>query len=177
MEKEWNIIEVLRHSRHDWLNKLQLIKGNLDLNRIDRAKAIIDEIVVESQNESRLSNLQLPAFAALLMKANWENYLFQVEYEILEDTNAIRVNERELVTWANLFFDSLNASVAMEAENLLAITIVPLKEGARFFFDFRGIIKEKERIEQFLIDVSRFAIETSVKEFTEHELAVEVYSP
>ncbi|WP_312471145.1 Spo0B domain-containing protein, partial [Neobacillus sp.] len=45
MGKEWDIVEVLRHSRHDWLNRLQLIKGNLDLNRIDRAKAVIDEIV------------------------------------------------------------------------------------------------------------------------------------
>ena len=47
IEKEWNTVEVLRHARHDWLNKLQLIKGNLDLNELDRAKEIINEIVIE----------------------------------------------------------------------------------------------------------------------------------
>jgi stage 0 sporulation protein B (sporulation initiation phosphotransferase) len=76
MKKEWNIIEVLRHSRHDWLNKLQLIKGNLDLNRIDRAKAIIDEIVIETQHETKLSNLHIPLFASLLIRANWESNIF-----------------------------------------------------------------------------------------------------
>ncbi|XJZ26358.1 Spo0B C-terminal domain-containing protein [Bacillota bacterium Lsc_1132] len=177
MEKEWDIVEVLRHSRHDWLNKLQLIKGNLDLNRIDRAKAIIDEIVVEAQNETKLSNLQLPHFASLLMKANWENYFFQLEYEILQDTGAISIDEHELVSWTSLFFSSLNSAVAMFEENQLAITIVPLKEGARFFFDFHGIIKKKERIEQFLTDVSRLTMETTVKEFSELELALEVFSP
>lgn len=177
MEKEWNIVEVLRHSRHDWLNKLQLIKGNLDLDRIDRAKAIIDEIVVETQNETRLSNLQLPGFAALLMKANWENYSFQLEYEILEDQYTLNINEHELTTWTSMLFHSLNTSVSMYEENHLAITIIPQKEGARFFFDFRGIITKKERIEKFLTDSDRFMITTSIKEFSEHELALEVFSP
>ena len=27
--KKLDDVEVLRHSRHDWLNKIQLIKGNL----------------------------------------------------------------------------------------------------------------------------------------------------
>ena len=75
MEKEWDIVEVLRHSRHDWLNKLQLIKGNLDLNRIDRAKAIIDEIVIEVQHESKLSNLHIPLFASLLFKVELGKYI------------------------------------------------------------------------------------------------------
>ena len=36
MRKEWDTIEVLKHARHDWLNKLQLIKGNLSLIKIDQ---------------------------------------------------------------------------------------------------------------------------------------------
>lgn len=178
MEKEWNIVEVLRHSRHDWLNKLQLIKGNLDLNRIDRAKEIIDEIVFETQNEAKLSNLHLPVFASFLMKANWENYFFRIEYEILQDAESLKINESELASWTALFFSSLNSAVSIYEENQLAITIVPLKgEGARFFFDFRGIINKKERIEQFLVETECFMMETSVKEFSEHELALEVFSP
>ena len=69
MKKEWNTIELLRHVRHDWLNKLQLIKGNLDLNKIDRAKEIIDEIVIEAQNETKLSNLHFPNFTLLLLNS------------------------------------------------------------------------------------------------------------
>lgn len=48
MDKNWTTIETLRQTRHDWLNKIQIIKGNLELNRIDRVKGIIDEIIVET---------------------------------------------------------------------------------------------------------------------------------
>ena len=96
MEKEWDIVEVLRHSRHDWLNRLQLIKGNLDLNRIDRAKAYINEIVIEAQHESKLSNFHFPLFASLLLKSNWEQHLFQLEYEVLNDVEAVKINDRIL---------------------------------------------------------------------------------
>lgn len=30
------LIHLLGHSRHDWMNKLQLIKGNLSLQKYDR---------------------------------------------------------------------------------------------------------------------------------------------
>lgn len=48
MKKEWDVVEVLKYARHDWLNKIQLIKGNLALNRVDRANDIINTIVNES---------------------------------------------------------------------------------------------------------------------------------
>ncbi|WP_082892657.1 Spo0B domain-containing protein [Rossellomorea aquimaris] len=35
MRENWGVVEALRHARHDWMNDLQLIKGNLDLNRLD----------------------------------------------------------------------------------------------------------------------------------------------
>ncbi len=34
MEKEKELLEILRHTRHDWLNVMQLIKGNLTLKKI-----------------------------------------------------------------------------------------------------------------------------------------------
>ena len=75
------------------LNKLQLIKGNLDLNRIDRAKAYIDEIVIEAQHESKLSNLNLPLFASLLLRSNWEKHSFELEYEVLKDPEPLEMND------------------------------------------------------------------------------------
>src|SRR4051794_12688895 len=108
MEKEWDIVEVLRHSRHDWLNRLQLIKGNLDLNRIDRAKAVIDEIIIEAQHESKLTNLKMPLFASLLLKSNWENPSFKLEYEVLQDPEAYQINEEQMTNWTCLLFQCLN---------------------------------------------------------------------
>jgi stage 0 sporulation protein B (sporulation initiation phosphotransferase) len=177
MEKEWDIIEVLRHTRHDWLNRLQLIKGNLDLNRLDRAKSIIDEIIIESQQESKLSNIHMPMFASLLLRANWENHRFQLEYEILSETNSLKINELFLTTWTKSLFDCINSAVDAFHENHLSITIDPQVDGIRFFFDFSGIIKEKERIEQFLATPIKTEWGIHVKEFSEHELALEVFIP
>lgn len=174
MEKEWDIVEVLRHSRHDWLNRLQLIKGNLDLNRMDRAKAYINEIVVEVQHESKLSNLHLPIFASLLLKSNWENHLFQLEYEVLNDIEAVEINDKLLSNWTKSFFICLDQAIEAFQENHLSITIQPQSDGVCFFFDFSGIIIKKELIEQFLISSE---IECVIKEFSESELGLEIFMP
>jgi stage 0 sporulation protein B (sporulation initiation phosphotransferase) len=176
MEKEWDIVEVLRHSRHDWLNRLQLIKGNLDLNRIDRVKAYIDEIVIESQNESKLSNFQLPMFASLLLKSNWEKHSFQLEYEVLTDPQAAKINDLVLTNWTNRFFSCLDQAIEAFQENHLSITIEPELHGVRFFFDFSGIIIRNELIEQFLTSKTP-EMDIEVKEFSESELALEVFMP
>jgi stage 0 sporulation protein B (sporulation initiation phosphotransferase) len=172
MDKEWDIIEVLRHSRHDWLNRLQLIKGNLDLNRIDRAKEYINEIVIEAQHESNLSNLHLPGFASMLLKSNWENHLFQLEYEVLTDFQAVKINDKILSNWTESFFTCLDQTIEAFQENHLSITIQPQSDGVRFFFDFSGIIIKKELIEQFL---NSSEIKYEVKEFSENELGLEVF--
>lgn len=174
MDKEWDIVEVLRHSRHDWLNRLQLIKGNLDLNRMDRAKAYINEIVIEVQHESKLSNLHLPIFASLLLKSNWENHLFQLEYEVLNEIEAVEINDEILSNWTNSFFICLDKAIGAFQENHLSITIQPQSDGVRFFFDFSGIIIKKELIEQFLISSE---IECVIKEFSESELGLEIFMP
>ncbi|MDQ1001353.1 stage 0 sporulation protein B (sporulation initiation phosphotransferase) [Neobacillus niacini] len=172
MEKEWDIVEVLRHSRHDWLNRLQLIKGNLDLNRIDRAKAYINEIVIEAQHESKLSNFHIPVFASLLLKSNWENHLFQLEYEVLNDLEAVEINDSILSNWTKSFFICLDQAIEAFQENHLSITIQPQSDGVRFFFDFSGIIIKKELIEQFL---NSSEMDVIVKEFSENELGLEVF--
>jgi stage 0 sporulation protein B (sporulation initiation phosphotransferase) len=174
MGKEWDIVEVLRHARHDWLNKLQLIKGNLDLNRIDRAKQVIDEIVIETQHETKLSNLNMPSFAALLLKSNWENHTFRLEYEVLLDAEPIKINDDVMTNWTSSFFVCLNEAIEAFQDNNLSITIEPQSDGIRFFFDFSGIIVKRELIETFLANLS---LDVVVKEFSQNEFALEVFIP
>jgi stage 0 sporulation protein B (sporulation initiation phosphotransferase) len=176
MEKDWDIVKVLRHSRHDWLNRLQLIKGNLDLNRIDRARAVIDEIVIEMQNEIKLTNLHLSLFASLLLKFNWENPSFKLEYEVLQDSKLLLMNDVFLTNWTTSFFSCLNEAVEPFQENHLSLAIDPQSKGIRFFFDFSGIIIKSELIEKFLAD-QKIGLDLIIKEFSESELALEVLMP
>jgi len=173
MGKDWDIVEVLRHTRHDWLNKLQIIKGNLDLNRIDRAKQVINEIVIETQHETKLSNLHAPLFASLLLKSNWENPSFILEYEVLLDSG-VKIDDVRLTNWTHSFFLSLNQAIDVFHENHLSITIEPQSEGVRFFFDFSGIIIKRELIEEVLTDQK---VDLEVKEFSKDEITIELFMP
>ncbi|MEH7123968.1 sporulation initiation phosphotransferase B [Bacillus sp. JJ1532] len=171
MKTDWDVIEVLRYARHDWLNKIQLIKGNLALNKIDRAKEIINEIVVEAQAEAKLSNLNIPQFASLLLTYNWENHSFQIEYDVMESSVNGLLDDDWLTNWTRSFFDYLDSSIKPFYENHLSVTIEPQMDGTRFFFDFRGIIINKMQLEQFLEIKGSTYPEIVIQSWTEQELS------
>jgi stage 0 sporulation protein B (sporulation initiation phosphotransferase) len=177
MKNEWSTIDILRHARHDWLNKLQLIKGNIDLNKPERVKEIIQEIVVEAQQEANLSNLKMPEFAALLLTYNWESHSFQLEFEVLNEIKCLDLNDQLLTDWTSSFFACLHIAVEAYGDNHLSVSIETQENGVRFFFDFSGIIKDKERLEKFLDVNQQDLLSIKVLEFSQQELALEVFLP
>lgn len=177
MKKQWDTVEVIRHARHDWLNKLQLIKGNLSLNKVERAKEIIDEAVLEAQNEAKLSNLHIPLFAGLLLTHNWESSSFQVEYEVIDLVKTDKLNDERLHEWTSLFFQKLNETIKCFHDNKLSLTIEPQTKGIRFFFDFSGIITNKDALHSFLTQSNTLSVGIRMEEFTDEELAFEVFMP
>ncbi|EIJ79027.1 sporulation initiation phosphotransferase B [Bacillus methanolicus PB1] len=176
MKKDWNTIEALRHVRHDWLNKLQLIKGNLELNKIDRALEIINEIVIEAQHEAKLSNLKITEFASLLLTYNWENHAFQLEYEVMDNMEIPAGNDLFITEWTKSFFSCLNDSIETFHNNYLSVSIEACEKGTCFFFDFSGIIADKEKISAFLAKKYPF-LKVEVQEFSDEELALAVFLP
>jgi len=175
MNKDWNTIEFLRHVRHDWLNKIQLIKGNLDLNKPDRVKEIINEIITETKQEAKLSNLDIPQFATKLLIANWENYYFRLEYEVLAEEKCQVTEDEVLTEWTTLFFQMLNQYIKPFADNHLFISIHSMVEGIRLYIDFNGILLDRETMSQFL--QQQFTKQLTLKniEISEEELVFEVW--
>lgn len=148
--KDKNVVEILQHSRHDWLNKMQLIKSNLALDRIERAKEIIEEIVIETQNEAKLTNLQLPGLAAYLLTYNWDSHHFSLEFEVLGNTYKLGAYDNQLTDWCKEFFTILDQSVLKTGDNHLSISIHPTDTEIRFFFDFSGTITDTAAIKEWL---------------------------
>jgi stage 0 sporulation protein B (sporulation initiation phosphotransferase) len=140
MEKRWTIVEALRHSRHDWLNKIQLIKGNLALNKLERVHEIIQEIIISAQNEAKLTNLHADEFAELLMTYHWETHVIFLEYEVLGEQVNLSAYDRELAQWCRHFLRKLEECSAQDVENYLTITIDLTGEWVQLFFDYRGSI-------------------------------------
>lgn len=177
MDKHWTAIELLRHARHDWLNRIQLIQGYISLNRVDRVKEILNDIIAEAHQETSLSNMNIPEFASLLLTYNWESHAIHLEYEVLdgEREEKLTVDDRFLADWTCSFLEVLNSSVEAFAENHLIITLEQHSQGYSFFFDFRGRIIKQERVMNYLQEHS--SIVKNIHESTEHELALELSLP
>ncbi|MEI5905686.1 Spo0B C-terminal domain-containing protein [Bacillus spongiae] len=150
MIQNWTVEEALRHARHDFMNQLQLIKGNLDLNRVDQAKLIIDGIVMEAQRESMLSKLKSPNFVEWLLTYNWTKNVIHLEYDIIAVEENHRLKEDVLVEWLGTFLKQLENQVELMTENNLCLKINITSEESRFILDFQGIIKDEINISKWL---------------------------
>lgn len=71
MSKSSSVLDALRHSRHDWLNRLQLIKIHLSMGDTHRIDGLIREFVAEANHESNLMNLKMPQFSEFILTYNW----------------------------------------------------------------------------------------------------------
>ncbi|MBB5324557.1 stage 0 sporulation protein B (sporulation initiation phosphotransferase) [Anoxybacillus tepidamans] len=150
MEKRWSVLEVLRHSRHDWLNKIQLIKGNLALNKVERVNEIIEEIVRDMQHESKLTNLKADRFAELLLTYNWKARNVTVSYEVLGDGGDLSAHDEELTKWCCALFNMLEQQADMNRENHLDVSIETADGEVRLFFDYCGTIKDANELAAWL---------------------------
>ncbi|MFO6496494.1 MULTISPECIES: sporulation initiation phosphotransferase B [Bacillus] len=133
------LIHLLSHSRHDWMNKLQLIKGNLTLKKYDRVFEIIEEVVIEAQHESKLSNLKIPRFAYELLTFNWKAHSLTLEYEVIGEVRDLSAYEEKLVVLVRKLFRIFDDSAMKGGDNHLSVTLQtdgPLV----IYLDFHGML-------------------------------------
>lgn len=170
-KEEWNTLQILSHSRHDWLNVIQLIKGNLALKKYDRIEEIIQEIVHKTQHESKLSNLKIPQFASKALIFNWEqgNH-FQLEFEVVGANSSLEKYDAILLNWFQPFINVLNESAEAYGENHLLLTIEVLPEQRpRLLFDFRGKLIKETKLKQFISNKSNWNEQLTLVEFYMNE--------
>lgn len=151
MDKNWTTIETLRQTRHDWLNRIQIIKGNLELNKIDRVKGFIDEIIIETQNEARLSSLNLPKFSEILLTSNWSNSAFQCEYEVIDVFAGSTEMDELMYRWTNDYFQVLEKNLDPYEENILAVSMCKKEiSDMRCSFHLQGKFSDQSSVIDFL---------------------------
>ncbi|MFC7060765.1 Spo0B domain-containing protein [Halobacillus seohaensis] len=102
-----DIIHILRHKRHDWMNQLQLVDGYASMGKMDRMKEQLDKIITDAEQERRLLNSSAYHFSIWLLTFNWENQQCRLSYVINEDIDLSRHDE-QLVAYANQTLDILN---------------------------------------------------------------------
>ncbi|MBU9713987.1 Spo0B C-terminal domain-containing protein [Evansella tamaricis] len=139
MQKDWSVVDVLRHYRHDWLNKIQLIKGNLDIGRMERVHSLIDEVVLQSKNESHLTNMNAERLAERLLTFNWEEHPYVLSYEALSGQEDWSLVEDHVLELTNEIFYMFDQCAKGGYDNSLLLTLKDM-EGIHLEFDFQGQI-------------------------------------
>ncbi|SEQ30857.1 stage 0 sporulation protein B (sporulation initiation phosphotransferase) [Bacillus licheniformis] len=170
------LIHLLSHSRHDWMNKRQLIKGNLTLKKYDRVFEIIDEVVIEAQHESKLSNLRIPRAAYELLTFNWMAHSLTLEYEVIGQVKDLSAYEERLVVLIRKLFGIFDDAVLKGSDNHLTITLQTDGPDDRLviFLDFHGVFTKLTGIKDFHHSLADFY---EIKRFdvTDRECIAEIH--
>ncbi|WP_163526471.1 Spo0B domain-containing protein [Halobacillus ihumii] len=93
MSKE-EIIAILRHKRHDWMNQIQLIQGYASMGKIDKLQLQLNRISQESEQERRLLNSGAYEFSVWLLTFNWNQEQYRLVYSIHENVDLPRHDQK-----------------------------------------------------------------------------------
>ncbi|WP_110936814.1 Spo0B domain-containing protein [Salipaludibacillus neizhouensis] len=112
MATEWNVLNLLRHSRHDWLNHLQLINGYLSMGRVDKVEKLVEDIVNKAKNESHISHLKMDKVAEKLLTFNWGDHSFRISFEVITNESDWSQVEDTVYPFLEMLFQLLDTYAA-----------------------------------------------------------------
>ncbi|WP_170840860.1 Spo0B domain-containing protein [Oceanobacillus limi] len=93
-----DVVELLRHQRHDLMNHMQIIQGYLSMGKTDMVHEKLDSLLNDFQNERKLMNLNVPYFTVWLIQFNSVNSNIRLAYDIHTDNLDIHSQDQKLVT-------------------------------------------------------------------------------
>ncbi|MDZ5712347.1 Spo0B domain-containing protein [Jeotgalibacillus haloalkalitolerans] len=132
-------LELLQHCRHDWMNKLQMIKGNLELSNIERATQIIDEMVIESRQEALLTGLGTPSFSEWLLTYNWYRPgPLRLGYEFTERMKIPEAFDHLLLNWAKKTTAAVDKALNTPSDQELYFLFEQYEESFSIVVEYEG---------------------------------------
>ncbi|WP_342472277.1 Spo0B domain-containing protein [Metasolibacillus sp. FSL H7-0170] len=157
--------EVLRFANHDFLNQLNLISMNLDLQRIEEAKQIIKNISDNSKKLSNMNKLQLPQTLEWLQTFTWRFPAIDLKLhsDVQQAVNQPQLDEKLAQYLENTvihIYDGLDAY----AEHQLQITTKSDASQFQLIFHLTGnwsempIVKETEHMCIDMIEVTNHSL-------------------
>jgi stage 0 sporulation protein B (sporulation initiation phosphotransferase) len=146
---ESHILDILRCVRHDFLNELQVLKANVALNKMDRVKTIIEEIVNKARNEAKLTNLHIPKLAMLLIGYNWKPQPFKLELEVTGDDADWYAYDEGLFTLVQDILNAFGKSSDRYTDNTVSISIHSDETSGTISICYSGKITNHEFLHQY----------------------------
>ncbi|WP_181349710.1 Spo0B domain-containing protein [Thalassobacillus sp. CUG 92003] len=85
MGQSEDIIHLLRHKRHDWMNHLQLVQGYAAMGKQDEVVDKVKSLIAEAEQERKLLNANAPHFTLWLLSFNWYHDNYRLSYTVDKD--------------------------------------------------------------------------------------------
>lgn len=171
---EMNAIELLRHARHDWMNKIQLIKGYLSLGNLERLEAVVNDIVKDAENDSRLSNINLPNLVSYILTYNWKPSTIVLKFDVLGEGQLPLVDDLIITEWFKKLMDLLESGSTVEVENELYLRINLDFKLPSFNIQYKGILTNKEFLETY-ISATENVFKVAITEFNEETIRFDIH--
>ena len=123
MDKPLTVSEALRFANHDFLNQLHLIQMYLDLQRVDEAKKLIQQIAEQSKMLSNVNKLGLPKTIEWLQTVSWRYPAWQVTLNSDVQQAADALLDSHIVQYLENTVIHLDKALDPYTEQALCITV------------------------------------------------------
>jgi stage 0 sporulation protein B (sporulation initiation phosphotransferase) len=136
------MIELISHYRHDWMNDIQLLFGYVSLKKYDKLDDCMDKIRSKVLQESSIAKLGIPSLVAFFVSFRLYYNALALELEMEEDINlaSLPLDQEKvsrLVQMTVKLFHSL-AVPSYDEPNVLSVQFDMEKEALLFDLIYQG---------------------------------------
>lgn len=163
MESE-EVVDLLRHYRHDLMNHLQIIKGYHDMNNSTKVNVKLNELIELLDKERKLTNLNIPKFFIWVLQFNTIHQHLRMSYDIQAESNqSLTMVENELISQCEAVTQMINKWVDDTALYELELILKDSDEGLEMVLIIHGSFKNDD---QFLMELTNIGNAIATKDAT-----------
>lgn len=91
---ERDVIQLLRHYRHDWSNDIQVIMGYAQMGKLDKVQEKLAQVSNKLEDEQRLQNTPFPKSILTMMKLNVQLEQFQLNPDVIVEKDFSFIDDK-----------------------------------------------------------------------------------
>jgi stage 0 sporulation protein B (sporulation initiation phosphotransferase) len=136
------MIDLISHYRHDWMNDIQLLFGYVSLKKYDKLDDCMDKIRNKVLQESSVAKLGIPSMVAFFISFRLHYNALTLELEIEQDVNlaSIPLDKEKVSRLVQMTIKLFNAHAisSFEEPNLLSVQFDLESDALLFDLIYRG---------------------------------------
>ncbi|PAD39163.1 Spo0B domain-containing protein [Terribacillus sp. 7520-G] len=122
------VMTLLGYTRHEWMNRLQLLHSYSKLGKDEKVQEKIEESIRLADEERKLSNLNIPETFVWILSFNWTYTQFRIKFQVDESIPKIWEYDRKIRENLEAVVDALSYS-AQKMELYEGLLHVKTREG------------------------------------------------